>query len=128
MCKFEVNRDRRTRCTNSWSNLTLKCIANTFVKVDARIEENCRRTISAGILPQSFSCKKLSYQKHTANTVRNTRRTTCCGPKLTGPKFGHGMRDYLHVCREFGKSWGLAAKVETPLTFSGVSYLEANYK
>ena len=51
-----------------------------------------------------------------------------CGPKLTGPKFGHGMRDYLHVCREFGKSWGLAAKAEIPLKFSGVSYLEVNYK
>ena len=38
-CKFEV--DRRTHCTNSWSNLTLKCNANTFAKVDAQIEENC---------------------------------------------------------------------------------------
>ena len=44
ICKFSVNRDRRTRCTNSWSNLTLKCNTNTFVKVDAQIEENCRRT------------------------------------------------------------------------------------
>ena len=50
------------------------------------------------------------------------------GSELTGPKFGHGMRDYLHVCREFRKSWGLAAKAETPLKFGGVSYLEANYK
>ena len=45
ICKFEVNRYRRTRCTNSWSNLTLKCNPNTFVKVDAQIEENCRPTI-----------------------------------------------------------------------------------
>ena len=34
--------------------------------------------ISKGILAQSFSCKKLSNQKHTANTVRNTGRTTLC--------------------------------------------------
>ena len=45
ICKFEVNRDLRTRCTNSWSNLTLKCNPNTFVKVDAQIEENCRPSI-----------------------------------------------------------------------------------
>ena len=41
--QFEVNRDRRTRRTNS---------------------------------TESFSCKILSNQKHTANKVRNTRRTT----------------------------------------------------
>ena len=34
--------------------------------------------ICKGILAQSFSCKKLSNQKHTANTVRNTGRTTLC--------------------------------------------------
>ena len=34
--------------------------------------------VSKGILAQSFSCKKLSNQKHTANTVRNTGRTTLC--------------------------------------------------
>ena len=53
ICKFEVNRDGRTRCTNSWSNLTLKCKANAFVKVDTRIKENCRRTIS---YLQGYSC------------------------------------------------------------------------
>ena len=41
ICKFEVNRDCRTRCTNRWSNLTLKFNANPFLKVDSRIEENC---------------------------------------------------------------------------------------
>ena len=48
ICKFEVNRDLRTRCTNSWLDLTLKCNANTctFVKVHTQIEDNCRRTIS----------------------------------------------------------------------------------
>ena len=46
ICKFEINCYRRTRCTNSWSNLTSKCNANTFVKVDALIEGNYRRTIS----------------------------------------------------------------------------------
>ena len=61
---------------NSWSNLTLKRNANTLVKVDTQIEDNCRRTISylqGYILAQSFS-----NQKHTANTVGNTRRTTLC--------------------------------------------------
>ena len=38
----EVNRDHRTHCANSWSNLTLKCNANTFVKVDTKIVDNCR--------------------------------------------------------------------------------------
>ena len=33
-----INRDRRNCCTKCWSNLNLKCYANTFVKVDARIE------------------------------------------------------------------------------------------
>ena len=56
ICKFEVNRDRRTRCTNSWSDLTLKCNAYTFLKVDERREENCRRTISC---LQGYSCPKL---------------------------------------------------------------------
>ena len=39
-------RGRRTRCTKCWSNLTLKCYANTSVKVDTRIEVECRQTIS----------------------------------------------------------------------------------
>ena len=30
---FEVNRDRKTRCKIRWSNSTLKCDANTFVKL-----------------------------------------------------------------------------------------------
>ena len=51
--------------------LTSKCNANTFVKVDTQIEDNCRWTISynyicKGVLTQSFSCKKLSNQKPTA--------------------------------------------------------------
>ena len=45
ICTFEVNRDHTTRCTKCWCNLTLKCYANTFVKVDAQIEKDCRRTI-----------------------------------------------------------------------------------
>ena len=50
------------------------------MKVDARIEGNCRRTISylQGYSCLKLQCKKLSNQKHTANTVRNTRRTTSC--------------------------------------------------
>ena len=46
--------------SNSLSNLTLKCNANTFVKVDAQIEENCRRTIS---YLQGYSCPKLQLQE-----------------------------------------------------------------
>ena len=53
---FEVNRDRRTRCTNSLSNLILKCNANTFVKVETQIEVNWRQTIS---YLQGYSCPKL---------------------------------------------------------------------
>ena len=45
---------------NSWSNLTLKCNANTFVKVDARVEANCRQTIS---YLQGYSCPKLQLQE-----------------------------------------------------------------
>ena len=77
---FEVNRDCKTRCTECWPNLTLKCNVNTFVKVDGQIEEECRQTIS---YLQRYSCpklycKKLSYQTPTANKVRQTRRTTLC--------------------------------------------------
>ena len=55
-------------------NLT-ECNANTFVKVDAQIGEECRRTISylQGYSCPELYCKKQSYQKPTANTVRNTR-------------------------------------------------------
>ena len=31
ICKFEINCYRRTHCTNSWSNLTSKCNANTLI-------------------------------------------------------------------------------------------------
>ena len=61
ICKFEVNRDHTTGCTKCLSNLTLKCYANIFVKVDAQIFEGCRRAISylkTGILTQSFSARK----------------------------------------------------------------------
>ena len=50
------------------SNLTLKFYANTFVKVDAQIEEECRRTIS---YLKGWSCLKL-YCKKLSN--RNPRR------------------------------------------------------
>ena len=52
------------------------------MKVDAQIEEECRRTIC---YLQRYSCpklyisfKKLSNQKRSANTFRNIRRTTLC--------------------------------------------------
>ena len=75
ICKFEVNRDRRTRCTNSWSTLTWKCNANIFVEVDAQMEENCRRTIS---YLKGYSFPKLQLQEATANSICNTRRTILC--------------------------------------------------
>ena len=61
ICKFEVNRDGRTRYAKSWSNLTLKCNANTFVKVDAQIEENGQRTISD---LKGYSCPKIQLQEN----------------------------------------------------------------
>ena len=61
---------------NGWSNLTLKCYANTFVKVDARIEVECRQTIS--YLKGYSYLKKQSNQKLTANIVSTIRRTTLC--------------------------------------------------
>ena len=63
-----------TRCAKCWSNLTWKCYANTFGKVDAQLVKECWRTISY----RKFYCKKLSNQKPTANTVSATRRTTLC--------------------------------------------------
>ena len=54
-----------------WSNFTLQSNANTFVKVDAQIEEECRRTLS---YLQGYSCPKLYCKK--LSTVRNTRRAT----------------------------------------------------
>ena len=62
---------------NGWSNLTLKCYANTFVKVDARIDEDCLQTISylKGYSCLKLYCRKLSNQKRTANTVSTLRRT-----------------------------------------------------
>ena len=47
--------------------LTLKCYANTFVKVEGQIEEECRRTISypmkKGILTQSFIVRNWVIRK-----------------------------------------------------------------
>ena len=62
---------------NGWSNLTLKCYPNTFVKVDARIDEDCLQTIPylKGYSCLKMHCKKLSNQKLTANTVSTLRRT-----------------------------------------------------
>ena len=54
-----------------WSNFTSQCNANVFVKVDAQIEEECRRTTS---YLQGYSCPKLHCKK--LSTIRNTRRTT----------------------------------------------------
>ena len=45
---------------NTWSNLAWKCNVNTFVKVDAQIEENCQWTIS---YLQEYPCPKLQLQE-----------------------------------------------------------------
>ena len=77
---------RATRCTKCWSNIALKCYLNTFVKVDAQILDNCRRTIPylKGYSYPKLHCKKLSNQEPMVNTVGTTRRTTlcCCGLRL----------------------------------------------
>ena len=77
---------RATRCTKCWSNIALKCYANTFVKVDAQILDICRRTIPylKGYSYPKLHCKKLSNQEPMVNTVGTTRRTTlcCCGLRL----------------------------------------------
>ena len=61
--KFKVNCDGNVKLTAQ--NLTLKCNAYTSVKVDAQIEEECRRTISylQGYSCPKLYCKKLSNQK-----------------------------------------------------------------
>ena len=52
----------------------------SIVKVDAQIEEKCRRTISylKGYSYPKLYYKKLSNQKPTTNTVSTTRKTTLC--------------------------------------------------
>ena len=65
---------------NAGQILTLKCYANTFVRVDAQIEEECRQTISylKGYAYPKLYCKKLGNQKPTANIVSTTKGTTLC--------------------------------------------------
>ena len=76
ICKFEGNRDRKTRCTKCWSNLTLKCYADTFVKVDAQIEEDCRQTISylKGYSYLKLYCKKQGNQKLTGEYSQHLKK------------------------------------------------------
>ena len=57
-----------------WSNLTLKCNANTFVKVDERIEGNCRRTIS---YPQGYSRPKLQLQETERSEIYSEYSSQC---------------------------------------------------
>ena len=63
-CRLVVTVELFDRCTKCWSNLTLKCNANTFVKVDAKIKKECRRTIS---YLQGYSCPKLYCKKLSNN-------------------------------------------------------------
>ena len=48
-----------------WSNFTSQCNANVFVKVDAQIEEECRRTTS---YLQGYPCPKLHCKKPEYNS------------------------------------------------------------
>ena len=72
-----------------WDSL-LKCHANTFVKVYAQTEKECRQT-SCYLQGYSYTKlyrKKLSTQKPMANTVGFTKRTTLCWMrKLLDPTF-----------------------------------------
>ena len=63
-CRLVVTVELFDRCTKCWSNLTLKCNANTFVKADAKIKKECRRTIS---YLQGYSCPKLYCKKLSNN-------------------------------------------------------------
>ena len=71
--------------SNSWSNLALRCNGRTLTHL-WKLTHKQRKTadgishsyLKSGILAHSFSCKELSDQKPTANTMRNTRRTTLC--------------------------------------------------
>ena len=83
--KFEVNLYHTTRSKKCWSNLTLKRCANTDVKVDALVVEECRRitTYLKGYSYPKLYCKKLRNQKPKANTVSfSTRRTTFFSDKF----------------------------------------------
>ena len=80
-CRLVVTVELFDRCTKCWSNLTLKCNANTFVKVDAKIKKECRRTISylRGYSCPKLYCKKLSNNAETLTySVRNTKGTILC--------------------------------------------------
>ena len=61
----------RTRCTKCWSNLTLKCYPNTFVKDDARIEDYLlseRIFLLEALLQETDDCRIcLSLYPHVGN-------------------------------------------------------------
>ena len=44
ICKFEVNRDHKSRCAKWWSNLTIKCYANVIEKVIVPAEKKGSKT------------------------------------------------------------------------------------
>ena len=98
---FEINRDRRSRCTNSWSNLTLKCKDNTFVKADAQIEENCRRTmhvLSARVFfPKASAARNWVIRNLRLMQFRNTRGTTLCWMRGKVKDFPFIKLDFLFV-------------------------------
>ena len=61
-----------------WSNLTLKCYANTFVKVEGKSANGLSPIDLKGYSYSTLYCKKLCNQIRMANTVSITRRTTLC--------------------------------------------------
>ena len=98
---FEINRDRRSRCTNSRSNLTLKCKDNTFVKADAQIEENCRRNmhvVSARVFfPKASAARNWVIRNLPLIQFRNTRGTTLCWMRGKVKDFPFIKLDFLFV-------------------------------
>ena len=98
---FEINRDRRSRWTNSWSNLTLKCKDNTFVKADAQIEENCRRNmhvLSARVFfPKALAARNWVIRNLRLIQFRNTRGTTLCWMRGKVKDFPFIKLDFLFV-------------------------------
>ena len=86
---FQQERFKRFRCTKFPSKLTLKCYANTSVKVDEQIvrgEVPTPISYLKGHSHPKLNCKKLGNQKLTMNKVSITRRTTLimmkCGVRL----------------------------------------------
>ena len=98
--KHQDFRENKTNCFPR--DLTLSVYGNMFE------EEECRQTISylQGYSCPNLYCKKLSNQKPTAKTVRNTRRTTLCWVRVSIPlQIGDSPSTvFPYLCANFHKS------------------------